>query len=587
MQELQDSSTESRVKGETSCTYEVELIILSTAELPYSRLIGSRTTLPRLPVDMESHGAGGPQASIAFFPYISQHPLSGAWFRPGQRTCTQRNFANRTLTSPFRLGSKTCLRTVKFARGFRGTAARCRLFRMTMSSLTLQLENIRCGSCISRVESIIASSVPKGCRGSANLATGLVLLSFPNTLNISKHLPELCSSLSSAGYPCQVLNSSAIDLHSSKSSAPAAAPSSPSTGSSSSRVWRHKDIVVCFGLILLSFAANSICCGPISVVFSSHIGTQGISLVAAVLFGLFPARGILASGFSSLMSGRLWLPLSMDSLVTLSILSQFSVSLYGLLSRSFAPRFHEIVLLLGVIKIGRIIEHEIRAKALAQTSQHTASQPSFCDRRMVGDSGLNRDILKFERVPLDAVVANDVLLVKSGELFPVDGCIITRTSAGDQAKLFKPTGLPMGQASEVEDLTGTERSSTIPVDLSSITGESRDVNLLNGDYVPGGAINLADTPVLLRAVSTGAESEVSLAMESVKRSLLEKSSLQRVADSAAAYLGRISLALAIMSFVLFSIVPQMKQLGARYVGSGAPFLIAGSVLAAACVMQSC
>jgi cation transport ATPase len=222
--------------------------------------------------------------------------------------------------------------------------------------------------------------------------------------------------------------------------------------------------------------------------------------------------------------------------------------------------------------------------ALAQTSQHTASQPSFCYRSVVGDFNLNRDVLKFDRVPLDAVAPNDVLLVKGGELFPVDGCIIERTSASDEGDLFDSTGLSVGIASEADDMTDAKGCWTVPVNLSTITGESGDVNLSHGDYVPGGAVNLADTPILIRAVSSGAESEISLVMESVKQSLAEKSSYQRVADSAAAHLGRISFALAITSFCVFSIVPQMKQLGVRYVGSGAPYLIAGSVLAAACVI---
>jgi P-type Cu+ transporter len=444
-----------------------------------------------------------------------------------------------------------------------------------MSSVTLQVENIRCGSCIPRVEFIALSAAPHGCVAAAQLATGLVVLSYPESLDISPHLPDVLRSLTAAGYP------SRVQVSDTEAPKQGASEESQVEGTSRSFFKQNKDVVVCCLLMLVSFFANTLCCGPLSSALSGHAVFRLVSFVAAISFALFPARAILRRGLSALIVGGIWQPFSMDTLVSLSVLSQFGVSLYGLISRSFPPRFHEIVLLLGVVKIGRIVEQSMRDLALAQASDITASQPSFCDR-LVFSLHEGREAFKVERVSLDSVIPGDILLVKGGDLFPVDGHIsdTRRSRAEDPVRELRG---PSDGNSDHASSPFKDLPRTIPVDLSVLTGESQHVELSDGDYVPGGALNLRNTPVFVRAVSTGRDSEVALAMESVQRGLAEKSSLQRLADSAAGYLGRVTVGIAVMSCLAFAFVPRMKVLGARYVGTGAPFLVAGAVLASAFV----
>lgn len=120
-----------------------------------------------------------------------------------------------------------------------------------------------------------------------------------------------------------------------------------------------------------------------------------------------------------------------------------------------------------------------------------------------------------EDIPADAVKVGDILVVKPGELFPVDAVI-------------------------AEGVT--------QVDESSITGEPVLVTRGEGDKVLSGTINVS-TGIVIRAEKISAESEYSRIVELVKFAQKDKAPVQRIADKYGIYLIPITLIVAIAGWL--------------------------------------
>ena len=112
-------------------------------------------------------------------------------------------------------------------------------------------------------------------------------------------------------------------------------------------------------------------------------------------------------------------------------------------------------------------------------------------------------------VPVEAVQPGDLLLVKPGELVPVDGTVARGSSTIDQ---------------------------------SAVTGEPRPVRATVGSSLMSGTINL-EGPLDVRALRPSAESQYQLIVRMVEHARREKAPLQRLADRYAVWFTPLTLAM--------------------------------------------
>jgi heavy metal translocating P-type ATPase len=121
-----------------------------------------------------------------------------------------------------------------------------------------------------------------------------------------------------------------------------------------------------------------------------------------------------------------------------------------------------------------------------------------------------------EEVDVAEVLAGDSLLVRPGDLIPVDGTIVSGTSE---------------------------------VDESALTGEPIPRPKSRGDQVLSGSVNL-NGAMEMRADRVSAESQYAKIVEMVRRSQREKPPIERLADHYAVYFTPITLATAGIGFLI-------------------------------------
>ncbi|HSI93607.1 MAG TPA: hypothetical protein VK925_08915 [Jiangellaceae bacterium] len=154
-----------------------------------------------------------------------------------------------------------------------------------------------------------------------------------------------------------------------------------------------------------------------------------------------------------------------------------------------------------MLATGRLLEARAAGRARAELSALVARAP--VDARRYADGGV-------EVVPLDAVRPGDLLLVRSGEVVPVDGRV--------------------------------ERDAAV-LDESALTGEAAPVTRTVGDGVRSGVVN-AGGPFDLRATTTAAESTYAGIVRLVEQASAESAPFVRLAERYAAWFLPLSLALA-------------------------------------------
>ena len=167
--------------------------------------------------------------------------------------------------------------------------------------------------------------------------------------------------------------------------------------------------------------------------------------------------------------------------------------------------FEAAAVIVTLVLLGDVLQ----LRAMGQTSQAIQQllqlAPNLAWR--LGDGGVE------QQVPLDAVVVGDRLRVKPGEKVPVDGTV----------------------------LEGTSR-----VDESMITGEPVPVAKAAGDKVTGATVNDSGS-LVLRAERVGADTLLARIVHMVGEAQRTRASIQRLADTIAAYFVQIVVAIAILT----------------------------------------
>jgi P-type Cu+ transporter len=170
--------------------------------------------------------------------------------------------------------------------------------------------------------------------------------------------------------------------------------------------------------------------------------------------------------------------------------------------------FDTAAVIITLILLGRVLEARARAGTSLALRRLLDLRPKVAHRI---EDGETRD------VPLELVVAGDLLSVRPGERVPVDGRVVEgRTS----------------------------------IDRSMLTGEPIPVEVGPGDAVVGATVNQSGV-FRMRAERVGAESVLMQIVRLVQRAQASKAAVARLADRIAAVFVPIVITIAIAAFVLW------------------------------------
>ncbi|MDW3096706.1 MAG: copper-translocating P-type ATPase [Alphaproteobacteria bacterium] len=257
---------------------------------------------------------------------------------------------------------------------------------------------------------------------------------------------------------------------------------------------------------------------PFDGMFSAATG-QWIQLALAtpvVMWGGWPffVRGIQSVRTMNLNMFTL-IALGVSVAFVFSIIATFAPDAFPTTFQaadgSVAVYYEAAAVITALVLLGQVLE--LRARSATSGAIRALLQLEPPSARRIASDGSEQD------VPLDALSAGDMLRVKPGDKIPVDGTI-------------------------------NEGRSTI--DESMVTGEPLPVQKSNGDTVIGGTVNQAGG-FTMQATRVGEDTLLSQIVHMVADAQRSRAPIQRLADTVAALFVPAVIAVAIISFVVWSI----------------------------------
>jgi Cu+-exporting ATPase len=201
---------------------------------------------------------------------------------------------------------------------------------------------------------------------------------------------------------------------------------------------------------------------------------------------------------------------NMDLLVAIGTSAGYGLSIYEWLSAhpGMAPHlyFEASAVVIALVLLGKYLE----SRAKRQTASAIRALEALRPERAIRVNG-GRE----EDVAINALALNDLVLVKPGERFPVDGEVVEGQSHADEAL---------------------------------ISGESLPVPKQPGDSVTGGAIN-GEGRLLVRTTALGAESVLARIIRLVEDAQAAKAPIQKLVDKVSQVFVPAVLVLALVTLV--------------------------------------
>ncbi|NOZ53586.1 MAG: heavy metal translocating P-type ATPase [Gammaproteobacteria bacterium] len=211
--------------------------------------------------------------------------------------------------------------------------------------------------------------------------------------------------------------------------------------------------------------------------------------------------------FYNAWTGLKRLHLSMDLPISIGALSTYCYSVYVTWSQSAVADvyFDTVVNFIFVILVGRYLEAISKRQAVVSTQRLLDLQPRGATVLRGGEEHI---------LPIRAISAGDVVLIKPGDHIPVDGTIIEGRSS---------------------------------VDESMLSGESKPVFKSKGESVSAGTMNL-DSALMVTVCGTLRNTSLGKIIQLVEDAQTSKAPIQRVADRIVPWFVAITLLLAISTF---------------------------------------
>ena len=183
----------------------------------------------------------------------------------------------------------------------------------------------------------------------------------------------------------------------------------------------------------------------------------------------------------------------MDSLVALGVISAYTTSLLSLIfpATGFPCFFNEPVMLLGFILIGRYLEERARYQTGSSIGELLDLQPEMAN--------IYTEDNQIKSIRVNTLRPDQEIQVLAGDRVPAD-CIVTK---GDSY-----------------------------LDVSHITGESKPIEVKEGENLSSGSLNLNST-LRLKVQKVGGDSSLAKLVNLIESVNARKPRIQRIADEIA------------------------------------------------------
>ncbi|MBI2755964.1 MAG: copper-translocating P-type ATPase [Chloroflexi bacterium] len=378
------------------------------------------------------------------------------------------------------------------------------------TELTFPVTGMTCASCVRRIEKALAK-VEGVETATVNLATEKATVSFNPT---SADFPRLKAAVEKAGYgvgpyvPPAAAPSATVPV----AGAPITAPAAPSTEPVDHRdVERAREIaelrtkfivslVVGFGMMAVMYL-------PFPFPHDQRLYLPLLILATPIQF--WAGRSFYQAAWAAGKHGSS----NMNTLIAIGTSAAYAYSAFVTLFPDFARRigfrqdvyYETAVIIIGLILLGRWME----ARAKGQTSAAIKALMGLqAKTARVIRGGVEQDI------PVEAVIAGDLVRVRPGEKVPVDGVVQEGASA---------------------------------VDESMLTGESIPVEKSAGDEVIGATLNKTGA-FIMRATKVGKDTALAQIVRLVEDAQGSKAPIQRMADEISSYFVPAVIGVAILTF---------------------------------------
>jgi heavy metal translocating P-type ATPase len=390
------------------------------------------------------------------------------------------------------------------------------------NTIELKIDGMTCASCVNRVEKALGR-VPGVENASVNLATERASIRYLGNADI---VDRLIGAVEQTGYeakPVQRVDGQADGEREARATEIAG-------------LWRSVLIAAILTLPVFALEMGS---HFIPAVHDWVMGTLGHSnswylqfaLTTLVLFG--PGLRFFRKGVPALLRAS---P-DMNSLVVLGTSAAYAYSvvatfLPGLLPEGMDNVYYEAAaVIVTLILLGRYLE----AKAKGRTSEAI--------KRLVGLQAKTARVVRdgeAQEIPLDQVLAGDLIQVRPGERIPVDGEVVEGSSF---------------------------------VDESMITGEPVPVQKSQGREVVGGTINRTGS-FTFRATRIGADTVLAQIIRMVEQAQGSKLPIQALVDKVTAWFVPAVMAAAFLTFLVWLVLGPDPALTFALVNAVAVLIIA-------------
>jgi len=340
-----------------------------------------------------------------------------------------------------------------------------------MESVQLSITGMKCGGCVSTVEKILNNS-----DGIENVSVNLLTESAYFEIT-HKHIEiePLLENLRENGFPSKIyINDFSKKINKAELE--------------KKKKWNNQWKKLTFALLLLLFSVLGHLAEGRYINFPI-LGNIFFHASLATLALLFPGRGIIINGFKSFIKNH---P-DMDSLVALGVASAYTTSLLSLIfpATGFPCFFNEPVMLLGFISIGRFLEERARYQTGSSIGELLDLQPEM--------TNIYTEDNQIKSIRVNTLRPNQEIQVLAGDRVPAD-CIVTQGNSY--------------------------------VDVSHITGESKPIEVKEGENLSSGSLNLNST-LRLKVQKVGGDSSLAKLVNLIESVNARKPRIQRIADEIA------------------------------------------------------
>jgi Cu2+-exporting ATPase len=355
-----------------------------------------------------------------------------------------------------------------------------------MESIQLSITGMKCGGCVNTVEKILNNS-----DGIENVSVNLLTESAYFEI-AQKHveIETVLKNLKENGFPSKIyINDFSKKINKGELE--------------KKKKWNNQWKKLTFALLLLLFSGL----GHLAegrYINLPILGNIFFHASLATLALLFPGRGIIVNGFKSFIKNH---P-DMDSLVALGVTSAYTTSLLSLIfpATGFPCFFNEPVMLLGFILIGRFLEERARYQTGSSIGDLLDLQPEM--------TNIYTEDNQIKSIRVNTLRPDQEIQVLAGDRVPAD-CIVTQGNSS--------------------------------VDVSHITGESKPLEVKEGEHLSCGSLNLNST-LRLKVQKVGGDSSLAKLVNLIESVNARKPRIQRIADEVAGKFTYCVLIFAILTF---------------------------------------